>query len=146
MPDNLSVDQHFQHLADLIRLEAEAEKQEDLRAMQRHLSAGAEASGSSLVNLVIRDQDAGLGGSILLTFAKRNQNLSLPWTRLGSGSPVILSAEIQGSSSDHAAGWRGIVTRLQKDSIQVAFHEWPEDGLLAESERPTFRLDRSSDD
>ncbi len=145
MPVNSPVDQHFQHLARLIQLEAEAEKQEDLRAMQRHVSAGAEASGNSLVNLVIRDQDAGLGGSILLTLAKRNQNLSLPWTRLGSGTPVIFSAESP-NAADQAAGWRGIVSRLQRDSIQVAFAEWPEDGLLAESERPTFRLDRSSDE
>ena len=146
MSDHVKVDQHFQHLARLIQLEAEAEKQEDLRAMQRHLSAGAEATGNSLVNLVIRDQDAGLGGSILLTLAKRNQNLSLPWTRLGTGSPVIFSAEEQGSSPENAAGYRGVVSRISRESIQVAFAEWPEDGLLAESGRPTFRLDRSSDE
>ena len=145
MSINLPVEQHFQTLARLIQLEAEAEKQEDLRAMQRHRSTGAESTGNTLVNLVIRDQDAGLGGSILLTLAKRNQNLSLPWTRLGSGSPVLFSAEGSGAS-DQASGWRGVVSRLQRDSIQVAFAEWPEDGLLAESDRPTFRLDRSSDE
>ena len=87
MPVSSPVDQHFQHLARLIQLEAEAEKQEDLRAMQRHVSAGAEASGNSLVNLVIRDQDAGLGGSILLTLAKRNQNLSLTLDAPGKRHP-----------------------------------------------------------
>ncbi len=146
MPVNSPVDQYFQKLVRLIHLEAEAEKQEDLRAMQRHLSTGAEASGISLVNLVIRDQDAGLGGSILLTLGKRNQNLSLPWTRLGTGSPVIFSEEGPSGSPNSTTGWRGIVSRLQKDSIQVAFGEWPETGLLAESDRPTFRLDRSSDE
>ncbi len=140
------IDPYFQHLARLIRLEADAEKQEDLLAMQRHLSAGAEASGRSLVNLVIRDQDAGLGGSVLLTLGKRNQSLPLPWTRLGPGSPVIFSEEGAGNPSENASGWRGVVSRLQRDSIQVAFAEWPEAGLLAAAERPTFRLDRSSDE
>lgn len=146
MPVPSPVDEHFQRLARLLQLEADAEKQEELRAMQRHLQCGAEASGTSLVNLVIRDQDTGLGGGILLTLGKRNQNLSLPWTRLGTGSPVILSEERTNGSPEDAAGWRGVVSRLQKESIQVAFAEWPEAGLLAESERPTFRLDRSSDE
>ncbi len=106
---------HFQRLARLIALEAEAEKQEDLRAMQRHASGGAEASGNCLVNLVIRDEDAGLGGSVLLTLAKRNQNLSLPWTRLGTGSPVIFSAEGPAGSTAPSTGWRGIVSRLRAD-------------------------------
>jgi len=144
-PDS-ALDAHFQHLARLISLEAEAEKQEELRAMQRHLPAGAEASGSSLVNLVIRDQDGGLGGAVLLTLAKRNQNLALPWTRLGTGSPVILSEEGRTGPPDGDAHWRGVVSRLQRDTIQVAFAEWPEAGLVTESERPSFRLDRSSDE
>jgi superfamily I DNA and/or RNA helicase len=146
MTDHSLVDRHFQRLARLIQLEAEAEKQEDLRAMQRHESPGTESSGSCLLNLVIRDQDAGLGGSVLLTLGKRNQNLPLPWTRLGTGTPVIFSEEGTGAPPEGAAGWRGIVSRLQKDSIQVAFAGWPEAGLLSESERPTFRLDRSSDE
>ena len=107
--------------------------------MQRRSPAAAEASGSTLINLVIRDEDAGLGGRILLTFGKRNQTLALPWTRLGSGTPVILSEE---GSQDNADGWRGVVSRLSKDSLQVAFSQWPE----TESERATFRLDRSSDE
>ena len=128
---------HFQRLTRLLELEAEAEKQEALREMQRKSPAAAEAAGGALTGLVIREEDAGLGGRILLTFAKRNQTLSLPWTRLGPGAPVILSEE--GASAE---GWRGIVTRLQRESIQVAFSGWPE----AESERPSFRLDRSSDE
>jgi superfamily I DNA and/or RNA helicase len=83
-----------------------------------------------------------MGGSIMLTLRKRNQSLTLPWTRLGNGSPVLLSEE--GPAS--ATGWRGIVSRLQKDTIQVAFTEWSEAGLLAKADLPTFRLDRSSDE
>jgi ATP-dependent RNA/DNA helicase IGHMBP2 len=141
MVDNKLVDAHFQHLARLIDLEGEAEKQEDLRAMQRHAAAGAEASGTTIVNLAIRDQDAGIGGSVLLTLGKRNENLPLPWTRLGAGTPVLLIEETPAGE-----GWRGTVTRVQRESIQVAFAEWPEAGLLTQTERPSFRLERSSDE
>lgn len=129
--------EHFKNLIQLLELEAEAEKQEALREMQRRSPSAAETAGGSLINLVIRDEDSGLGGRILLTLGKRNQTLSLPWTRLGPGAPVILSEE-----NSQGDGWRGIVTRLHKDSIQVAFNQWPE----TESERPVFRLDRSTDE
>ena len=142
MDPSSALEPHFQKLARLIALEAEAEKQADLRDLQQHLSAGAEGSGVSLVNLVIRDQDAGLGGSVLLTLGKRNQTLPLPWTRLGPGSPVLFSEE----GPVRVEGWRGVVSRLNRDTIQVAFPGWPEEGLSPRSERPTYRLDRSSDE
>jgi len=131
---------HFSHLLRLLDLEGEAEKQQALRDQQRHSPDGAEASGTSLAHLVIRQEDAGLGGRILLTLGKRNQTLSLPWTRLGAGTPVILSEELPGGGSGEVR--RGTVSWLQRDSIQVAFPSWPE----TESEHPTFRLDRSSDE
>ena len=151
MAANRQVDDYFQRLARLLDLEGEAEKQEELRAVQRRLGqaalpASAEASGTSLGNLVIREQDVGLGGSILLTLGKRNQNLPLPWTRLGTGSPVILSEEGADSPGDRAAGWRGVVSRLQKDTLQIAFVGWSENGLIEASGHPTFRVDRSSDE
>ncbi len=139
------VNDHFRRLLMLLDLEAEAEKQQMLDELQRHSSAGAEEYGSTLVNLVIRDENAGLGGRILLTLGKRNQNLKLPWTRLNNGSPVLLSEEGQGGNQPAgyiSSGWRGVVTRLSRDDIQVAFTQWPE----TESERPSFRLDRSSDE
>jgi ATP-dependent RNA/DNA helicase IGHMBP2 len=134
-----TINQHFQRLIRLLELEAEAEKQEALRDIQRRSPAAAETSGSTLIKLIIRDEDAGLGGRILLTLGKRNQTLDLPWTRLGIGTPVILSEEGMQGEAD---GWRGVVSRVSKDNLQVAFLEWPE----PESERPTFRLDRFSDE
>ena len=143
MPSSSPAASHFQNLARLIDLEAEAEKQEDLHAMQRHRSSGvgAEASGLCLVNLVIRNEEAGLGGSVVLTLGKRNQSLPIPWTRLGVGSPVLFSIETTGGE---AGGWRGVVSRLQREAIQVSFAEWPD--VDAEREHVTFRLDRSSDE
>jgi len=131
---------HFQKLARLLDLEAEAEKQETLRSLEKQSPAEAEASGNSLINLVIREEDSGLGGRILLTFGKRNENLNLPWSRIGNGSPVILSEE--GTHDKDAPSWRGIVSRAHKETIQVAFTQWPE----SDSDRPTFRLDRSTDE
>jgi ATP-dependent RNA/DNA helicase IGHMBP2 len=136
---NTTVQDHFQRLIRLLELETEAEKQEALRDMQRRSPAAAVTSGSTLIHLVIRDEDAGLGGRILLTFGSRNQTLDLPWTRLGTGTPVILSEE---GLPAEAPGWRGVVSRISRDNIQVAFSEPPE----TESERPTFRLDRFSDE
>ena len=136
---NTTINQHFQRLIRLLELEAEAEKQEALRDMQRRSPAAAETSGSTLIKLIIRDEDAGLGGRILLTLGKRNQTLDLPWTRLGIGTPVILSEEGMQGETD---GWRGVVSRVSKDNLQVAFSQWPE----PESERSTFRLDRFSDE
>ncbi|MBI5944411.1 MAG: IGHMBP2 family helicase [Chloroflexi bacterium] len=141
MDDRLKISEdHFQRLARLLDLEAEAEKQETVRSLEKMSPAEAEASGNSLIQLVIREEDSGLGGKILLTFGKRNENLHLPWSRIGNGSPVILSEE--GLHDKDAPSWRGIVSRANKDTIQVAFTHWPE----TDSDRPTFRLDRSTDE
>ena len=133
---------HFQHLLRLLELESAAEKQAALRDAQLRSPAEAEAAGHSLIHLVIREEDAGLGGRILLTLEKRNHDLALPWTRLGVGTPVLLSEEGAHAAGNSALSWRGVVSRLQKHSIQVALAEWPE----PEADRPTFRLDRSTDE
>ena len=127
---------HFSRLLHLLELEADAEKQQLLADLQRRSPAEAEAAGSSLINLALRGEEAGLGGRVLLTFGKRNQNLPLPWSRLRVGAPVILSAE---DAPD--GGWRGVVSRLARDAIQVAFSGWPDI-----DETATFRLDRASDE
>ncbi len=133
---------YFQRLTRLINLEAEAEKDELLRTSGRGEAREAEASGNSLVNLTIREQDIGLAGRVLLTLGKRNRNLSLPWTCLSAGSPIVLSQEGASAKLNAVNGFRGIVTHLQKDSVEIAFNEWPE----IEENHQTFRLDRSADE
>jgi ATP-dependent RNA/DNA helicase IGHMBP2 len=141
---NSRPEEHFARLMRLLNLEAEAEKLETIRSLEKLSPAEAEASGNSLINLVIREEDSGLGGKILLTFGKRNENLRLPWSLIGMGSPVILTEETESASRrvSEAAGWRGTVSRVNKDTIQVAFTQW----LETESDRPAFRLDRSTDE
>jgi superfamily I DNA and/or RNA helicase len=133
--------EYFGNLALLLDLEAEAEKREAVRERTKLSPAEAEATGNSLINLVIREEGYGLGGHFLLGFGKRNETLSLPWTRLGVGSPVIVSEENRSSSSE-ANGWRGIVSAIRRDAIQVAVSQFIE----TEAEKPTFRLDRATDE
>src|SRR5438309_8012109 len=83
---------HFQRLARLLDLEASAETRQALERVQRLSAAEAEATGNCLAGLVVREEFSGLGGRCIVTLAKRNDSVPLPWTRLGVGSPVLLSA------------------------------------------------------
>jgi len=139
---DISSADHFQRLLRLLELESEAEKEAALREAQQRSPAAAEAAGHSLIHLVIREEGAGLGGRVLLTLEKRNQTLALPWSRLGVGTPVLLSEEGVQTSGEAAPSWRGVVSRLNRHSIEVALAQWPE----PEADRPTFRLDRSTDE
>lgn len=137
----ISPTEYFGNLSLLIDLEAEAEKQQALRERTRLSPMEAEATGNSIINLVIREEGYGLGGRFLLGLGKRNETLPLPWTRLGVGSPVILSEERRDTSSEET-GWRGIVSAIRRDAIQVAVSQFIE----TEAERPTFRVDRATDE
>src|SRR5438093_7237634 len=57
---------HFQRLARLLTLEAEAEAREMLANVQGRSAAAAERAGDALVGLVIADESSGLGGRCLL--------------------------------------------------------------------------------
>lgn len=138
----ISPTEYFGNLALLLDLEAEAEKKEAVRERSKLSPAEAESTGNSIVNLVIREEGYGLGGHFLLGFGKRNETLPLPWTRLGVGSPVIVTEERRSSSSNEENGWRGIVSAIRRDAIQVAVNLFIE----TETEKPTFRIDRASDE
>ncbi|PKO18524.1 MAG: DNA-binding protein [Chloroflexi bacterium HGW-Chloroflexi-10] len=137
-----TAEQHFQFLNNLLELEAEAERIANLNALKNKREHNGDSSGQVLTNLVIRSQDAGMGGRFLLNFAKRNQNLSLPWTRLEPGCPVILYEEGNQRSDTVTVSWRGVVSQLKKDTIQVAFTQLP----LSENKHAVFRLERSTDE
>ncbi len=137
--ERLPVREYFERLQRLLNLEAEAEKQESLQALQRMQTTGEGDSENILTRLAVRETDAGLGGHVIFTLGKRNQSLPLPWTRLSVGTPVLLTAEGDGNAAE---GWRGIVSRLYRETIQVDFAEFPEVDLAG----ATFRLVRSSDE
>jgi hypothetical protein len=133
---------HFDRLARLLELESRAEAQEAAERARRLSPAEAEKSGTSLIDLVVADEDAGLGGRYLLTLAKRNRG-PLPWTRLGVGSPVVLTRQIERPEP----GCRGVVYECREGLVRVALAEMPEEveerGSKGVGE---WRLDLSSDE
>ena len=86
-------DSYFQRLSRLLELESKAEARQTLESLRRLSPPDAEHTGKCLIGLVIIDEDTGLGGRCILTFAKRNRSQPLPWNRLEPGAPVLLFPE-----------------------------------------------------
>jgi ATP-dependent RNA/DNA helicase IGHMBP2 len=129
---------HFERLADLLQMESAAEAEQLADQAQRRTGPTAERSGNCLVKLAIRDEQPSFGGRVVVTLGKRDQTQSLPWNRLSVGTPVLLTEEgVTGQK-----GWRGIVCRRDQSTLDVALAQEPE----PEQDRPTFRLDVSSDE
>lgn len=128
----------FRQMAAVMAIEAKAEQEQLRQQIQQMAPAVAEQTGNSLIQLTIRDEVAGLGERVLVTLGKRNQQLELPWTRLRVGSPVQLTEE----GVTTAPGWRGVVSQVRRESIQIALLQW----LEPQGERPTFRLDLAGDE
>jgi superfamily I DNA and/or RNA helicase len=132
-----SNEDHFARLARLLALESRAAAHQTAERSRRLAPGLAERSGTSLVDLVIRDEEAGLGGRHILKLGKRKRS-PLPWTRLGVGSPVILCPTQHGGGTEY----RGVICQRSEDSLQVALGQLPDDLDAHES----WRLDLSSDD
>ena len=113
---------HFQRLIRNLDLEAEAVKAETVRLSRKASGDQAERTGSSLVDLAIRDETAGFGGRVIVTLGKRDRRLELPWTRLHSGTPIVLSEQ---QARDHV-GWRGVITDRNRETITVVLSDSPE--------------------
>ncbi len=89
------------------------------------------------MDLVIVDEDTGLGGHPLVELAKPNR-APFPWTRLGVGSPVALSAGTGRRNDGHHA----VICELTGITVKVALGRSPDE--LADHDR--WRLDLSSDE
>jgi superfamily I DNA and/or RNA helicase len=132
----LSPEDHFARLADLLELESQAEARQIVERVARLPPVQAEATGHCLVDLLVRDGYAGLGGRFVLTLGRRSGEL--PWTRLGTGTPVVLS--VQGQRGDE--GWRGVVSERDGGLIRVAFNDPPDE----EAPGTLYRLDIAPDE
>jgi superfamily I DNA and/or RNA helicase len=106
-------DDHFDRLSRLLDLEAEAEREQSAR------TANEDGEGRALSGLVIRDEDAGLGGRLLLTFGKRDTSQPLPPTRLQPGSPVLLKCPNDGEP----VAIRGVVFSRDTSTLHVAVED-----------------------
>ena len=127
---------HLEHLLQLIEIERGAEGQRAIELSRKLSPANAEQAGHALVDLVILDEEAGLGGRYLIRLAKRNRR-PLPWTRLGVGSPVVLT-----SATDAKIATRGVVYDRREEAISIALVQLPDDAEEVE----VWRLDLSSDE
>lgn len=123
-------DEHFDRLSRLLDLEAEAERAQAAR------TAAEDGEGRALTGLVVREEDAGLGGRLLLTFGKRDTSLPLPPTRLQPGSPVLLTCPNDGQS----VALRGVVFARDASTLRVAVEE----DEVPEGE--TWRVELSADE
>lgn len=127
----------FDRFLKWLELEGRAEA-EQRRTRQGKLSgAAAEQSGTTLVELAVDDETAGLGGRWIWSLCKRNRTLKLPWTRIGVGAPVMLTCDEPGVEP-----LRGVVSDRDERRIDVALPGVPEDA----DSSATWRLDLSTDE
>jgi len=126
------------HLSKLLDLEGAAEAEQVRRQRERLSPGDAEQSGFSLINLTIRDQEAGLGGRFILELCKRGHpSPKLPWSRLGIGSPVVISEQAQSETT-----WRGVISNRFATAVKVALNTAPDFA----GDRPVLRLDLANDE
>src|SRR6266545_1203100 len=127
---------HFRRLARLLELESQAEARQTSEKARQLSPAEAERAGDCLTDLVIVDETSGLGGRCILTLAKRNRSLALPWTRLQPGTPVLLAPE------KAEEGRRGVVCERAERVLRVALNEPPEE----EKREAIYRLHLAGDE
>ena len=120
---------HFAQLRRWLALEAKAEQDQAKKESQKQ-------SDHSLTRLVLRSEEVGMGERMMVTLAPRNEQARLPFNRLGTGSPILLTEEGEAEPQS----WRGIISRLNSKSCEVALNQSPE------TEAATFRIDLASDE
>ena len=105
---------------------------------RRRAARGVAEDGTALAKLVVIEEDAGLGGRLILTFASVNRGTPLPPNRLQPGAPVVLTQ----TGTHRPASLRGVVSDRAERTISVAF-EQPDLDLPDDA---TWRLDLSPDE
>ena len=126
---------HFAKLTRWLDMEQAAEAQQ---ATEWSEAASGCDSSTSLVDLVIRSEDTGLGGYALVILGRRSAMQALPVTQLTVGAPIRIAE--QGHSTNSSQ--RGVVTRIEKLEIELALSK----PLVTESDRPAFRIDAANDE
>ena len=130
-------DEHFHRLSHLLELESTAQAERVRESQKNRTPAQAERTGYSLVDLAIVEEDIGLGGRHLLTLTKR-LGKPLPWTRLRSGDPIVLSPE----DRDAGGAFRGVVVEVAAPNVQIALADRPDEL----GDHDVWRIDDSDDE
>ena len=128
------VEKHFVDMVEWLAMESAAEVERMARRREFRSAEDAEASGETILDLVISDINPGLGGYRLVTFRRRSEHKRMPWHRLKVGTPVVVSTSESGSGGDET----GVVSKKKRDSIEVALGRDPEGRV--------FRIDLTADE
>jgi len=128
----------YDRLLTLLEIERREEVARHAASSTGLTDAEREARGSSVTRLEALEEEAGLSGRNLVTFAKATR-LPLPPGALDTGDPVALGAADMppGSRPPH-----GVVVRREEARVVVAF----EDDLPEWAEGTRLRLDALADD
>lgn len=126
---------HFAKLVRWLDMERTAEAQQ---AAEWQKAAEDTDSSTALLNLVIRSEDTGLGGYALVILGRRSPMQALPATQLTVGTPVRLAGQGQQAGLPQ----RGVVTRLEKNEIEIALGKAPG----TETDSPSYRIDAADDE
>ncbi|MEM7332190.1 MAG: AAA domain-containing protein [Chloroflexota bacterium] len=93
---------------------------------------------NSLSQLVVKSEDVTLGGRILLRLAPKNEQKSLPWSKLSVGTPIVLSAPTV-SADDYQ---RGVISQMRRSFVEIVINQALHEAL---ADQPTLTISRSND-
>ena len=126
---------HFKKLSRWLDMEEQAETAKTAEWIH---TAGNQDSSTGLRHLVIRGEDTGLGGYVLLTLGRRNPMQPLPATELSVGAPIRLAEQGPHERNTFPA----VITRIEKTEIEVALSK----PLESTRDNPVFNIDASPDE
>ncbi len=139
----VSGEAHFVQMIEWLAMEAEAERERLEQRIRDQASSNAEASGETLLNLVIRDHRPVLGDHVELRLERKSSGSPLPWHRLRPGAPVILSSWPSGTSRFVS----GVVSGRGDSHLSVTVADWPEFDRIrvdAANDETTMRRQREA--
>jgi ATP-dependent RNA/DNA helicase IGHMBP2 len=141
----------FQRLAALMAIEARAEQEKLQQQIQQMTPTAAEQTGNSLIQLTIREEVAGLGGRVLVTLGKRNQQLDLALDtaarrvtsaaerRAGARQPQALARGCQPSAPGEHPGGVADSGRNRSATGPPFASIWPGDEIALQRELAALR-------
>lgn len=126
-PSDHEVELHFARMVRWLQMESDAEIARLAERKQTQGGGNAEKTGETLLNMIVLDQVAGLGGLQLVTFGRQAKAPPMPWHRLRVGAPVIVSP----MDNDHpTASVSGVVSDRRSETLQIAVSRLPEERRL----------------
>ncbi|MDP1561370.1 MAG: AAA domain-containing protein [Pirellulaceae bacterium] len=134
-PSDHEVELHFARMARWLRMESHAEIERLSERKKAQGEGNAEKGGETLLNMIVLDQVAGLGGFQLVTLGRQPKAPPMPWHRLRVGAPVVVSPM---DSDLTSAGVSGVVSERTSETLQVAMSRIPDERRL--------RIDMAADE